>query len=547
MVAASSAPLGAVPATTPTAVDAWSSVGTFRTADGWYASPIHATLLPDGRVHFIGIARESDPPTATTRARRVSWVFSPPPLGSAPAAQTVITEVAEPVEHTATPYGDASVYDDLYCTSATLDDTGRVVTAGGTRIVSDQATGAVRYTLGLPYQTVFDGQTWRRLPGEMVGHGYLDSAARWYPTLTRLPDKRMLVTGGLELITVNASGTDNRSLETLDPHTGERALVSSHAATPLAIHARDYTSVFVLPYASASSDLLLIADSGTPVTTAATANAPWNALPPRTSHGATDQPGWGASSVMLPIRSGSGAGAAYRNGSILVAGGDMVGTYQRSADVLDPVTGKWAPSVDLGINRHHPDAVVLADGRVLLVAGHDMTGATDVERAQYVDPLSGFSVTTGTSTSGVIRGYHSVALLLPDGRVLVGGGRDVVTAESLEKPTYQIYSPDYLARARPIIASAPSQLAYGSLFPLPTVSNPSEVLLVALGSQTHSFDTGQRVVQLPVGVTYSRSDGAALSIVGTPVDSHVAPPGYYELIVLDGARTPSVARIVHVG
>jgi hypothetical protein len=54
-------------------------------------------------------------------------------------------------------------------------------------------------------------------------------------------------------------------------------------------------------------------------------------------------------------------------------------------------------------------------------------------------------------------------------------------------------------------------------------------------------------VQLPIGVTWSRADGAALSIVGTPVDSHVAPPGHYALVVLDGARTPSVAKVVHVG
>ncbi|WP_404388309.1 galactose oxidase-like domain-containing protein [Humibacillus xanthopallidus] len=547
MSATPSAALGAVAATTTTASDAWSTVGTFRTAEGWYAAPIHATLLPDGRVHFIGIARESDPPTQNGRARRVSWVFTPPAPGVTPASDIVITEVAEPVEHTGTPYGDASLYDDLYCTSATLDDTGRVVTAGGTRIVSDGTTGELRYTLGLPYQTVFDGTTWERIPGEMVGRGYLDSAARWYPTLTRLPDKRMLVTGGLELITLDASGTDNRSLETLDPHTGERALVSGHTQTPVSIHARDYTIVFVLPYAGADSDLLMVADSGTPVTTAAKAGAPWNVLGQRPAHGTTDQPGWGASSVMLPIRPGSGADAPYRNGSILVAGGDMVGSYQRTADVLDPVTGEWGPSIDLGINRHHPDSIVLADGRVLLLAGHDMTGATDVTRAQYVDPLSDFSVTTGTTSSGVIRGYHSVALLLPDGRVLVGGGRDVVTADSLEKPTYQIYTPDYLSRARPIIASAPTQLEYGALFQLPTVGTPSEVVLVALGSQTHSFDTGQRVVQLPIGVTYSRPDGAALSIVGTPVDSHVAPPGYYALVVLDGARTPSVAKVVHVG
>lgn len=539
--------VGEAPATTASASDAWSAVGTFRTAEGWYAAPIHAALLPDGRVHFIGIARDASPATPLSRARRVSWVFTPPPAGTEPAREVIIDELSEPVEHTSTVLNGVGVYDDLYCTSATLDDTGRVITAGGTRVVFDHTSGAVSYTLGLPYQTVYDGTTWVRLPGEMVGRGHLGSPARWYPTVTRLPDRRMLVTGGLELITTASTGTANRSVETLDPHTGERALVSSHANTPEAIHARDYTSVFVLPYAGSGSDLLMVADAGVPVRTSATPGSPWTPLARRPDHGTTPQPGWGATSVMLPIRLGEGTDAPYRNGSILVAGGDMVGSYQRSADVLDPVSGQWRPTIDLGINRHHPNAVALADGRVLITAGHDMSGATDVTRAQYIDPSAGFSVATGTSSSGVIRGYHSVTLLLPDGRVLVAGGRDVVTSDSLEKPTYQIYTPDYLQRPRPVIASAPDQLDYEALFALPTVGTPLEVVLVGLGSQTHSFDTGQRVIQLPIGATFVRDDGAALSIVGAPPDAHVAPPGFYGLVVIDSARTPSVARILHIG
>jgi len=36
-------------------------------------------------------------------------------------------------------------------------------------------------------------------------------------------------------------------------------------------------------------------------------------------------------------------------------------------------------------------------------------------------------------------------------------------------------------------------------------------------------------------------------IAGAPANSHVAPPGYYMLFVLDANRVPSVAKIVHVG
>jgi hypothetical protein len=524
--------------------DRWSPVGVFRTQDGWYASPIHGTLLPDGRVFFIGIARDSNPPTAAAHARRVAWIFTPPPIGADPAPEVTINEITEPVEHTGTIYNDWFISDDMYCTGIVLDDTGRMVTAGGTRVVANPTNGTVLFTLGLAYQTVYDGQTWKRLPGEMVGTGPLGTSSRWYPTLTRLPDKRVLITGGLELITTTASGLGNRTVETLDPSTGARTLISDYARTPEATHARDYTHVFVLPYEGVTSDVLMIADAGIPLTTSANPAGTWNALPARPGPGGTTQPNWGASSVMLPIRLDGGP---YRNGSVFIEGGDMMTPYEHTGDVLDPVTGTWSPSIDMSINRHHPSAVVLADSRVLIVNGHDMMGGTDVMKAQYVDPLHGWTVATSDASSGVIRGYHSIALLLPDGRVLVGGGRDVDTATSLEKPSYQIYSPDYLTRLRPEISDAPTQIGYGGLFTVPTVGKPSEVVLLGLGSMTHSFDTGQRSVQLPIGVTYSNDQGASLSVVGGPANAHVAPPGYYQLVVLDQARTPSLGRIVHIG
>lgn len=37
-----------------------------------------------------------------------------------------------------------------------------------------------------------------------------------------------------------------------------------------------------------------------------------------------------------------------------------------------------------------------------------------------------------------------------------------------------------------------------------------------------------------------------LVVAGAPVDSHIAPPGYYLLVVLSADRTPSAASVVRV-
>ena len=216
--------------------------------------------------------------------------------------------------------------------------------------------------------------------------------------------------------------------------------------------------------------------------------------------------------------------------------------------MFDPITGSWKPSIDLQVMRHHPSAIVLPDGRILLVNGHDKGLDTRVQQAEYIDPANSFSLKLGTASEGVVRGYHSVALLLPDGRVLVGGGRDQNTDTSLEKPTLQFYYPDYLGKPRPAIANAPTQINYGgSSRSAPPGPSRLRRCSIGLGSMTHSFDSDQRSVQLPVGQVSTNAAGASLTIAGGPADSHVAPPGYYMLFLLDANRVPSVARIVHIG
>ena len=191
--------------------------------------------------------------------------------------------------------------------------------------------------------------------GRCWAPGSSGTPTRWYPTLTRLPDRRTLVTGGLEVIVgPDNVGFSNRTVETYDTDTGARTLFSNQAQTPTAIQARDYTHTFVLPYATAPYDLMVIGEPGDPGAHEhdhpghlGTSTAPGPAT------GATST-NWGTSSAMLPIRTPNGEWG-YVNGAVLMASGDMHTPFEQRVDVVDPLFG-WRASLDLGAPRAPPVA-----------------------------------------------------------------------------------------------------------------------------------------------------------------------------------------------
>jgi len=174
--------------------------------------------------------------------------------------------------------------------------------------------------------------------------------------------------------------------------------------------------------------------------------------------------------------------------------------------------------------------------------------------------------------------YHSVALLLPDGRVLCGGGyRGVKHIQQVppgsgvwqeqapvnpEHFTYdnwrygysqfEIWNPPYMfTRRRPDIVSSSiqanaSRLSYGDTFDITvflrdTASPASEigsVCLISPGSVTHHYDWDQRYV----GLNFSTSASEPRTLtVKAPASESLAPPGWYMLfIVTDGAQSGGV-------
>ena len=220
-----------------------------------------------------------------------------------------------------------------------------------------------------------------------------------------------------------------------------------------------------------------------------------------------------------------------------------------TAYVLDmtQTSPTWREVASMSFPRCFQNTTLLPDGTVLVTGGGVDSVGTDVASAVYPVELwsRATEIWTTLASMNAPRLYHSEALLLPDGRVLIsGGGRFNNDNESVYQYSAQFFSPPYLFKnsgLRPTIASAPSTLSYGLNFTVvtPNAAQIAHVSLIRFGSVTHDINMSQRFLPLSFVV------GNGLLTVTAPVDSNLAPPGNYLMFIVDANGVPSVAAIVH--
>ncbi len=394
---------------------------------------------------------------------------------------------------------------DLFCAGHGLLADGSVFVAGGHNMAD---------YMGLTNATVFDPTTLAWSSAAAM------SFARWYPTVTALPDGRMLVSSGA----INCNGCNATVPEIYDPTTNSwTQLANASLSLPI------YPHIFVLP----DGRVLNTGSYELPI--------PTRALNISTQTWATIDP------TVLD----AGSAVMYLPGKILKTGtsASSASPFKNSAAtayVLDMTQGSpaWRTINSMAFARTYHNLTVLPDGNVLVTGGEGTTNPFDQSTAAYAAEMWSPNSETFTTMASMVtpRVYHSTALLLPDGRVVVGGSGEYGTG-SIDQRNAEIYSPPYLFKgARPTVTSAPSTLGYGSQFAVqtPDAANISSVALLRLGSVTHAFNENQRYVPL----TFTASTGSVN--VTAPANGNFAPPGHYMLFLVNNNGVPSVATFVQM-
>lgn len=256
-------------------------------------------------------------------------------------------------------------------------------------------------------------------------------------------------------------------------------------------------------------------------------------------------------------------------GKILSAGGSQSYTesdanaraHITTIDTPDkPVDVERVP--DMAYPRGFSNAVVLPDGTVLVTGGQRrskvFTDDAGILQAELFNPAT--KTWRTLSSQAVPRNYHSVSVLLADGRVFSGGGglcyvgkigsSSINCNKLVDHADGQIFSPPYLFNkdgseaVRPTITKlSATTVKVGGKLTINTASwaTGQKFVLTRIGSVTHSVNSDQRRVPL-TNVTGGHSTYTAT----LPNDSGILIPGAYYLFALNAQGVPSIAKTVKV-
>jgi hypothetical protein len=477
----------------PSVAGAWS--GPFD----WGLVVIHSHVLPNGKVLFW--TRDKTAQGGDVLGSTQARVWDP--------ATGIFTLVPNPTTN-------------LFCSGHSFLPDGRLLVSGGHK----QFDGH-----GEPHTNIFDfnTNTWTR--------GQDMNAGRWYPTTCPLGSGEVLtVSGAYWDGTLNPDGSHHLVNNTL-PQVWQPSTGSWRSLTTAAEIGQD-----LYPW-------MLLAPTG----------QVFNSGPTQTSRYLKTS-GTGAWSFVANSNFGFrdyGSSVMYDDGRVLIVGG---GTPTNSAEVINlnqssvvsqtitpnTPTPTWRFVNGMANARRQMNLTILADGKVLATGGTSSGGFSNATGSVFAAEMWNSDTETWSTMASMQtrRLYHSTAVLLPDGRVLsAGGGHPASDGGDFNHTDVEVYSPPYLFKgARPVITSAPTVVNHGEQFFVgtPDAAGISKVTMVRLSSVTHAFNQDQRINYLSFQKT---SSGLNVTASG---GSHLCPPGYYMLFIINSNGAPSVAQIIQV-
>ena len=482
---------------------------------------IHAHVLPTGLVLMWG---RRDNPQQSLDTNPASPLA--PGLPPAPPA-TCTPFLWDPANGNTTQTPQPTLLDgrtnaNLFCSGHAFQPDGLLLVAGGHLADSH----------GLNQATIYDpvANTWTPTP--VMNDG------RWYPTAIALPAGNTLVVSGTYF-----DQTQNQVVNNVVPQVQSNrifAAITSSPSTAFDLYPRMHVASSGIVYMTSLVQTwsLDVAGTGT-----------WTELPNVIR---TNQLCDYASSVLYDVD------------KVLFAGGGNPPTPNAETIDLSQAQLAWQPTGPMNFPRRQHNATILPDGTVLVTGGtrgggaagtaeafNDLDPGQPVHIAELWDPKTG--QWTMLASEQTDRCYHSIAVLLPDGRVLSAGGGEFILNEGSpqqvannQQDTHydaQLFSPPYLFKGpQPQITSGPDSVQYGNTFEIgtPQPEQIAKISLIGLSSVTHSFNTGQRLSFLAFQVV-----GGTLTATAPP-NANACPPGHYMLFIVNLQGVPSVAKIIQI-
>lgn len=494
----------------------------------WPDIPVHISLLPSGKFLFWGRDKSAPPDPHDVELASNAYVWDP------------FYNTFKTVRNTRT---------NLFCSGHSFLPDGTLFVAGGHEIMADN-TGQERYdveSVGSRHTNFFDykTETWSAGPDMRL--------PRWYPSVvTHRNGETQIVSGNF----VTGFSINNTPLGGINRDTEILGLDRTLRNTPNHMP----NSLPNYPFVHMGPNGKVLVSSGTSFT-GLLYDPPSNSW---STHG----------NLFLRELHDQGTSVMYDRGKVIVIGGRQGQTAVTSHTELIDLTQPspiWTTGPAMNFPRYFATSVLMPNGQVFVVGGSRCGGRNNLQSADgactngaIMNPEI-YTPSTGQwsimAAQQVIRMYHSVAVLMPDARIMVaGGGRPGAFGENgflgydpvLAHKEVEIFSPPYLFNpsdgtpaTRPAITSAPSRIAYQQGFSVGVGNIPAgqigQVVLVRLPSVTHGLNFEQR--RLPL--TFTAQGEHSLTVTG-PADNADCPPGPYMLFVLTQSGVPSVARILFV-
>ena len=459
-------------------------------------NPIHAALLRTGKVFFIA-GSGNDPNNRNETQGSAVWNVS-----------------AGTFSRPVTPVDAAGLPLDLFCGGHSFRPDGRLMFAGGT-LQYDPFYGSTAALL-------FDPSTeqWTKVASMNRG--------RWYPTLVSLGSGRIFALSGFN---------ENGQLDTYPEiysssfATGWSAFSQPTSRLPM------YSHLFLLSSGKLFYSGGYFENTGVTPRILTLPQYFTQAIAEQEVGGLVDA-GYGeqAASVLLPP-------AQDQKVMIIGGGNGFNGTATNRVNIVDLKVSSpsYTAAASLNYARMHHNAVLLPDRTVFVCNGsaHGEDGTKATRTPEIYNPANN-TWTEAAPANVNNRLYHAVALLLPDGRVATAGGNP---DRRIEERRLEIYSPAYMSQSRPVIQSAPQTVKYGGTITIstPQAGNIKWVSLIKPMATTHSLETDQRLVDVPITSRNSTSLNATVTS-----NRNLAPAGWYMLFITDNNNVPSVAKWIQL-